>query len=788
MKRNNLLPALWALLLAAVAASCSTTSAIPDGEQLFTGLKHIKYTNFEKSKHAATTQEEMEYALASAPNGALLGSSYYRTPFQFKLWIWNAFSRSESGFGKWMVRAFGTQPKLMSAVNPALRAQVAASQLRKYGYFDGKVGYEVITQHNPKKAKVAYTVDMGHLWTLDSVSYVNFPPFADSLITAHAAEALIRKGDPFSVPALESERQRVSRLFRNNGYYYYKASNASYLADTVNVPGKARVRLQMADSLEPRETRQWYIGNVNVNFRKQFMEVLRDSMRRGHFTVRYNGRRPPIRMGAVRGGLRFRPRQLYNLENEEQAALNLHSMGLFSYSSLQFTPRDSSETCDTLDLTMDLVFDKPYQFYIEANAKGKTSGRIGPELVLGFTKNNAFHGGEKLDINLHGSYEWQTGHNAEGSSSKFNSYEYGGDVSLVLPRLLTPNTIFKTLERREQGARRYRSRRLKHSYFQTPTTTLKAAMNILNRAGYFKRHVVSGELTYDFWTSAQSHHSFSPLILSYEYMHGQTPAFLDLLQKNPYLQVSMRDQFVPKMSYTYNYISASKLRNPISWSVTVSEAANILSLGYLAFGEKWNQKDKTMFKNPYAQFVKVETDFSKKWQLAEHTSLVGHVSAGVVYSYGNAGQAPYYEQFYVGGANSIRAFNVRSIGPGKYFPPDSKLSYIEQTGDVKFLANLEYRPLLFGSLYGALFLDAGNVWSLHGDDNRTGSKFEAKNFFRQMAVGTGVGLRYDLGLFVIRLDWGFGLHVPYDNGKSGFYNIKSFRDGQSIHLAVGYPF
>ena len=131
---------------------------------------------------------------------------------------------------------------------------------------------------------------------------------------------------------------------------------------------------------------------------------------------------------------------------------------------------------------------------------------------------------------------------------------------------------------------------------------------------------------------------------------------------------------------------------------------------------------------------------------------------------------------------------MRSIGPGRYRPSSSRLSYIEQTGDLKLVANLEYRPRLFGSLYGALFLDAGNVWALRGEDSRDGAKFEAKSFLRQMAVGTGVGLRYDVGLFVIRVDWGLGLHVPYDTGKSGFYNVSSFKDGQCLHLAVGYPF
>lgn len=192
-----------------------------------------------------------------------------------------------------------------------------------------------------------------------------------------------------------------------------------------------------------------------------------------------------------------------------------------------------------------------------------------------------------------------------------------------------------------------------------------------------------------------------------------------------------------------------------------------------------------MFKNPYAQFLKVETDYSKTWQLTEHSKLVGHVNMGVVWAYGNAISAPYSEQFYVGGANSIRAFNVRSIGPGRYHAKTSYLSYLDQTGDMKLQANLEYRPRLFGNLYGALFLDAGNVWTLRSDSDRPGAVFKPKNILKEMALGTGIGIRYDLDFFVLRLDWGIGLHLPY---KNGFYNFDRFKDSQSLHFAIGYPF
>lgn len=780
------------ILLPVIMTACSTTRAIPDGEQLFTGLKKIQFGSHEKNAHADETKLELESVLATAPTSSLLGSSYYRTPIPMRLWIWNAFSQDTSRVSRWITKAFGSKPKLLSQVNPLLRKSVGELQLRKLGYFKGSVDYEVIQQSNPKKAKVAYFVNMGPLWRLDSISYLNFTPGADSLLAATKDEALIHKGDPFSVPALEAERQRVARLLRDNGYYYAKATDASYLADTLQTPGKVALRFQEADSLEPEVTRKWYVGRVNVNLRSQLAEQLTDSLVRRSFTLRYARRKSPLRPGVFYNGLEMRSGQLYSLAKQEASSGYLRSTGLFTYNNFRFTPRNASDTCDTLDLDIDCVFDKPYNFYVNANAKGKTSKRIGPELVMGLTKLNAFRGGEKLDVNVHGSYEWQTGHLSEGSSSRVNSYEYGGDVSLVFPRMLTPDNLFWSARRRNarDGRRALRGKRSwkKRRFYGVPSTTLRLSNNILNRAGYFKRHVVSGDLTYEYWTSPRSYHQFSPLTLSYEYMTSRTDSFTVLLAGNPYLQISMRDQFVPKMSYTYQYASAAGSRNPVSWRTTVSEAANILSLGYMAAGRRWNDKSKKLFKNPYAQFVKLETDFVKLWRFGDNHSVAGHLSAGVVCSYGNAAKAPYYEQFYVGGANSVRAFNVRSVGPGKYRPGSQRMSYVEQTGDVKFEASLEARPHLFGDLYGAVFLDAGNVWTLGDDAQRPGAQLKWKSVLTDMAVGTGVGIRYDLGLFVIRVDWGIGLHVPYHTGKKGFYNLPRFDDGNSFHLAIGYPF
>ena len=832
-KVKILLPCFFVALL---LSSCSTTQNIPDGDQLFVGLTKINYERGDSGVPAAvanknfiTTQEEVEAALATAPNGALFGSSYHRTPFPYGLWIWNAFSGKDGKVAKWLTESFGKQPVLMSWVNPELRAQVAQTVLHNHGYFHGQVGYNVVTQRNPKKAKIGYDVTMGPLLTIDSISYLGFPAEADSLIKATAHQSLLHTGDAFTAAALDGERTRISTLFRNNGYYYYQPAYASYLADTVSVPGKAQLRLQLANGIAEEARRKYYIGNITVNLQKNFMQEPTDSLRRRTFTLRYNGKRSPVRPRVVMGAMRLRHRQPYSYDQYLESANALNATGLFSMTDFQFNRRDGLDVSeidfirelekpsdflaltsnlssrrvslspllsdDTLDLVVNCVFDRPYDVYFETNFTKRTIGRMGPELKIGFTKRNAFRGGEKLDVNLHGSYEWQT----RSSSGDMNTYEYGADVSLEFPRLVAPfmggNQIRRRMERmRERGITPNPNR-----WRRVATTMAKVSSDIVRRPGYYKMHIVSGEWTYRWQPSATSRHEFSPLTLKYQYMNSHTEKFDSIIENSPYLAATMSDYFIPQMRYTYVYASPADKLNPIRWELTLSESGNLTSLAYMAAGKKWNEEDKELFKNPYAQFVKVETDFTKTWQLSQHSQLVGHLNAGLGICFGNSSDLPFSERFYIGGANSVRAYPLRSIGPGRFmgdYEGNRQLSYLLQNGDVKLQANLEYRQRLFGNLHGAVFLDAGNVWlrkdlEIGIDDISIMFKeayFRFGEFFKQMAVGTGVGLRYDLDFLILRLDWGIGLHVPYETTKSGFYNVDKFSRHQTLHFAIGYPF
>lgn len=796
MTRNSITYSIIILASSVILASCSMTKNIPEDDQLFTGLKSITYEDYEQNDNFTKAQEEVEAALATAPNGSLLGSSYYRLPFSMGVSIWNHYSGKDTGFARWMTKTFGSQPVLMSWVNPKLRASVAQSVLRNHGYFGAIVDYETITQKNPKTAKISYNVMPGRMYKLDSISIVGFPVEADSMIRATSDETYLKKGDAFVVSNLDAERQRISTLLRNNGYYYYQPGYASYLADTFVVDGKVQLQLKLANDIPREALHKWYIGRIDLNLRKSAREQYTDSLKGRFFTIRFSGKKPPIRSRVLMADVKLRPRQLYSHDAYLQSVSKLNATGLFSSVNMALTPRDTTAQCDTLDLALNCTFDKPWDFYVETNFNARTIGRMGPEFRMGVTRRNAFRGAEKIDINVHGSYEWATSNNA----SDMSNYEYGADASVEFPRIIAPffggNRVSRdrrgNIRRDSQGraVRRYR-------FYSTPSTLAKLSTDVIYRPGYYKMHVVSGEWTYRWQTSAQSRHDFSPLTLKYQFMNSHTSEFDSLMSDNPYLMSTMQDYFVPEMRYTYTYTSPSSYLHPIRWETTLVESGNGVALYDLATGKKWNDKEKEMFKNPYSQFLKIETDFTKTWTLDAASKLVGHINAGYIHVYGNSVWLPNSELFYVGGANSIRALNVRGAGPGAVRSfGNNAADYILRNGSIKFVCNLEYRRQFFGNLYGAVFLDAGNVWTppgKHFGDSTIDKVYEAgnfkwRNFLREQAVGTGLGIRYDLDFLIIRLDWGVALHVPYETSKSGFYNIERFKNSHTLHFAIGYPF
>lgn len=766
--KSNIYSLLFFIIL---LASCSTTKNLPEGEVLYTGIHKLEIVNEDKSNEGKEALTEIEAALSYPPNNALLGSSSIRIPFPFGLWVYNAFVNKKGKMSKWIFDKLAAKPVLINTVNPNVRTQVAANLLREYGYFKGSTSYDVETDpKDPKKAKINYRIEMNKAYTYDSIAYVRLRHRIDTLLQHTYDNRLIKKGDNFNVVQLEAERQRIASLLRNNGYYYFRPEFITYQADTLLQPGKVALRVSTQPGLPRNVLRPWKVGNISVFLNGYNNEIPTDSIHYKDITIFYEGKLR-VRPNVLYNQLRLHTGDIYSQELQEKTQTNFANLGIFRYSEMQYTPKDSSRRCDTLNLQINTVYDLPLDGELELNVTTKSNNQTGPGAVFSVTKRNIFGGGETFGVSLRGSYEWQTGKRVTGSSSAINSWELGISGTLTYPQILFPKLFKRDLD--------YPS-----------STAFRIYIDQLNRAKFFKMLAFGGSAAYEYQPSATSHHSITPFKLTYSLLQRTTAEFDSIVTVNPALRQSLENQFIPAIGYTYTYDDSpiTTKKNHLWWQSSITQAGLIIDAIYAATGKGFNQQDKKLFGNRFAQFIKATSEIRYNYNLGEKQHLVGRLMAGVAYSYGNATTTPYSEQFYIGGANSIRAFTIRSIGPGSFRPTDSQYGYLDQTGDIKFEANLEYRFPILGDLFGAAFLDAGNVWLIREDENRPGGQLKWGRFWKDLALGTGIGLRYDLSFLVIRLDWGIGLHVPYDTGKKGYYNIPKFRDGTGIHLAIGYPF
>lgn len=765
---------IYILFILLLATACSTTRNLPEDEILYTGIKNINITEQDSTLAGEATIEEIEAALAYPPNNALLGSSSVRIPFPFGLWMYNALVKKEGKIGKWFFNRLAAKPVYISNVNPEVRVKVVQNLLKEYGYFRGSASYEVVPNpKDPKQAGIIYNISMRNPYTYDSIMMMRRRHRTDTLVRERKYETLLKKGDNFNVTVLEAERQRISSILRDNGFYYFRPEYITYQADTNRVPEKVDLRIIRTPGIPSEALRPWKIGDIDIFLNGYNNEEPTDTVTYNNITFHYEGKLR-VRPAAIYRRMKLLPDMVYSAKKQESTHTALARLGIFKYAEMQFSPRDSSKDCRTLDLKINTAYDLPLDGELELNVTTKSNNQTGPGAIFSVTKHNIFGGGETFGVQLKGSYEWQTGNRVDGASSLMNSYEFGLSSTLTIPQLIFPGY-------------------LNRETVYPSSTTFRIYADQMNRAKFFKMLSFGGGATFDFQSSPTSHHSVVPFKLAFNKLQHTTASFDSIVGENQALGLSLQDQFVPSMSYTYTYDDATVTtkKHHLWWQTSFTQAGNVLGAVYMIAGNKFMDANKQLLGNPFAQFVKLTSEIRYNRQLAKGHNLVGRLMAGVLYGYGNAEDhsTPYNEQFYIGGANSIRAFTIRSIGPGRFIPDsNNKYGYIDQTGDLKFEANLEYRFPIFADLYGATFLDAGNIWTIHNDPSRPGSQLKWGSFLNDLALGTGLGIRYDLSFIVLRLDCGIALHVPYDTGKKGYYNIPKFKDGLGFHLAIGYPF
>ena len=766
MKGHNIRHILLPLLsLGLLVASCSTTRRIPQDELLYTGLKGVEVnTPLPQEKFPAGVKESLTEAVSVKPNNPLLGSASVRTPFPVGLWVYNNWPNPPKGFKHWIYNKLVSEPVLASDVRPEVRVHMLDKILDNNGYFAGKASYELVQKKNKKKASILYTIEAGEPYLIDSIRLLPDTTHLYHLIDSVALQsAYFKTGSRYSVDSLATLRVQIANAVRNRGYYYFKPEFIQYLADSTITRGRIAIHMEVADNLHPWALDRFSTGTITTYVQRNNGGGTPDTISTPKGDV-IQFRPSKLRRSLIPSCIAFRPGRTFSVRQMDLTQSRLSRLGIFNNINMTVYPDTVNRDKRLLNVAIECTFDRPWEASIEANVSSKSNSYLGPGITLGLTNRNIFGGGEQLNVSLTGSYEWQTG---SGRNSLFNSYEAGLNATLAFPRLLAPRFV-------------PRSRR------DLNWTRISLGVDVLNRPHYFKMEQFNTGISYDWRSSRYINNSFTLFKLSYTKLQNTTEVFDSIMNANPAIALSFQNQFIPQMSYSLTYDRAMNADNTINVQASVSQAGNIFWSIYELCGK---HHEKELFGTPFSQFIKGYAQIVYGRRLGGDIWLVNRLATGAAWAYGNSRQVPYSEQFYAGGANSVRAFTVRSIGPGSYRAPADQINgYFDQTGTFIFLANTELRFPILGPLHGAIFLDAGNVWTLKAEESRPGGQLKASSFLRDLALGTGAGLRFNISMLVIRADLGIGIHAPYHTSKRGYYNMESFKKSLAFHLAIGYPF
>ncbi len=751
-----------------MAVACSTTARLGSGETLYTGVKKLDYVQDDSVKIAADVQDAIFTTINVKPNNPLY-SPYYRTPLPIGLWVYNHWDENSTGLKGWLYKKLVADPKLISHVRPGTRVDMINTLLRNNGYFGSSAKYALnYNKKNKKKASITYTVRVHKPYVLGQIKPLGSnTPVGDFIDSCARVNHYYQSGNRYCLDSLNQVRIDITNALRNSGFYFFRPEYIQYLADSVTTRGVINMQMTKASNVPNSALVRYYVNDVTVTVFNYKAGGTPDTTLTPRCTlVKYDPIR--VRDASVLSCIRSRKGRPFKVGNMDRMQVQLSNLGIFSNVDMRVTPLDSTDDNGNglLDLAINCTLDRPLEANVQVQGAYKSNSFLGPGLKAGVTHKNLMGGGERLSVDLRASYEWQTGKGGAYKNSEFNSYEFGYNAELAIPRLLAPKFVDRS--------RRY-----------VNWTRFSQYASILNRPDYFKMLQLGLAFTWQWHANRHMLNEFTPFKLVYSKLLTTTAAMDSVMDMNPVVKNSFDNTYIPSMEYSFTYTNTFG-RSTITWNVDTKEAGNIFAGIWELAGSK---NDKKLFGTPFSQFFKAQTQLVWNYALSESSQLVSRLFVGVAHAYGNSSEVPYSEQFYSGGANSVRAFTIRSLGPGSYrAAKDNSFGYYDQTGTFKFENNWEYRFPILGYLHGAIFLDAGNVWLLKNDDDRPGGKLKMSKFFDQLALGTGVGLRFDMSMLVVRADLGIGIHAPYETGKSGYYNIPKFKDGLAFHLAIGYPF
>lgn len=645
---------------------------------------------------------------------------------------------------------FSRKPVIYDTLQARLSCQDLMTAMQNEGYMNA--GVSLYTETKGKKLKATYLLHPGQPFLIGKVNYdIQDEGILQLLHLDQPANQQIKPGMRFTVETLDNERKRIAGLLSDNGYFRFNKDFIHFTADTI------MGRKDIALTLQLRK----YKPNNNSPEVDHTRYLIRDVLFQSNDSDRIHLRKQVLlNATAIKEG---RP---YDASALQRTYNNFARLQAVKYTNIKFV-----EVPDTnlLDCHIQISTNKPSTISFQPEGTN-TAGDLGAAASITYTNRNLFHGSEQLSIEFRGAYEAITG--LEGYQDQ-NYTEFSVETKLVFPRFLAP-FLSKSFRRR-----------------QTASSEWAVSWDFQNRPE-FHRRVFSSAWRYR-WSEPKHHlnYRFDLLDLNYVYMPWISSTFkrdyLDNAEnRNAILRYNYEDIFIMKTGFTVSYTDGVD-----AVRANFESAGNLLNGVSKGFGFKTNsQGQHTLFNIAYAQYVKFDFDYTHLFQFDKRNALALHAGLGVAYPYGNSTVLPFEKRYFSGGANSVRGWSVRELGPGKFKGTDGRIDFINQTGDVKLDLNAEYRSSLFWKLQGALFIDAGNIWTLRNYAEQPGGQFKFTEFYKQIAASYGMGLRLNFDYFILRFDVGMkAINPAYESEKEHWSIIhpKLSRDFD-FHFAVGLPF
>ena len=645
---------------------------------------------------------------------------------------------------------FSRKPVIYDTLQARLSCQDLMTAMQNEGYMNA--GVSLYTETKGKKLKATYLLHPGQPFLIGKVNYdIQDEGIQQLLHLDQTDNQQIKPGMRFTVETLDNERKRIAGLLSDNGYFRFNKDFIHFTADTV------MGRKDIALTLQLRK----YKSNSNSPEVDHTRYLIRDVLFQSNDSDRIHLRKQVLlNATAIKAG---RP---YDASALQRTYNNFARLQAVKYTNIKF-----AEVPDTnlLDCHIQISTNKPSTISFQPEGTN-TAGDLGAAASITYTNRNLFHGSEQLSIEFRGAYEAITG--LEGYQDQ-NYTEFSVETKLVFPRFLAP-FLSKSFRRR-----------------QTASSEWAVSWNFQNRPE-FHRRVFSSAWRYR-WSEPKHHlnYRFDLLDLNYVYMPWISSTFkrdyLDNAEnRNAILRYNYEDIFIMKAGFTVSYTDGVD-----AVRANFESAGNLLNGVSKGFGFKTNsQGQHTLFNIAYAQYVKLDFDYTHLFQFDKRNALALHAGLGVAYPYGNSTVLPFEKRYFSGGANSVRGWSVRELGPGKFKGTDGRIDFINQTGDVKLDLNAEYRSSLFWKLQGALFIDAGNILTLRNYAEQPGGQFKFTEFYKQIAASYGMGLRLNFDYFILRFDVGMkAINPAYESEKEhwSIFHPKLSRDFD-FHFAVGLPF